>query len=170
MLEQPLPERISFIRGFLQSKSLRRRRGKRLPPARCPPTPAGVRSCVCRLPPPLSDPPRCTSSFTRCGQGCPDPAAACGKESFPMKNLARARAWCKGGAGGEGQGAGACCGDAVLGRHSSPGAWPQAAQIPLGKTFTRAGILGGKMGSLLRFCSASPGRGDAVSHLVSHPP
>lgn len=31
MLEQPLPERISFIRGFLQSKSLRWRRGKWLP-------------------------------------------------------------------------------------------------------------------------------------------
>lgn len=30
MLEQPLPERISFIRGFLQSKSLRWRQGKRL--------------------------------------------------------------------------------------------------------------------------------------------
>lgn len=38
------------------------------------------------------------------------------------------------------------------------------------KTFTRAGILGREMGILLHFCSASPGRGDAVSHLLSHPP
>lgn len=35
MLDQPLPERISFIHGFLQSKTLHWCWGKRLP-LRCP--------------------------------------------------------------------------------------------------------------------------------------
>lgn len=126
MLEQPLPERISFIRGFLQSKSLRR--GKRLLGACHPFWGSGFVSAG--SPPALSDPPSCISNFTRCRQACPRPAAASGKESFPMEILARARAWRKGGPGGAGQRAGGRSGGAALG-HSSPSAWPQAAQIPL---------------------------------------
>lgn len=118
MLEQPLPERISFIRGFLQSKSLRW--GKRPPLLGAPPPLRGSGLVSAGFPFPQVTP-CCISSFTRCRQSCRDPVAVCGKESFPMDILAGARA-CKGSPGGEGEGAGGCSGDAALGQHSSPGA------------------------------------------------
>lgn len=68
MLEQPLPERISFIRGFLQSKSWCQ--GK-WPLGACHPCGGLV---LCLYSPRLKvTTPCCISSFRRCRRGCPDP-------------------------------------------------------------------------------------------------
>lgn len=56
MLEQPLPERIAFIHGFLQSKTLRWCWGKPLPLLDAPDLWGSLISCL-QLPPPESDPP-----------------------------------------------------------------------------------------------------------------
>lgn len=88
MLKQPLPERISFIRGFLQSKSWCW--GKRLPLLGAP-HPCG--GSLWGLVAPL----RCVSSSGRLREG-----------KFALEIPAGAQAWGKGGAEGEGQGAGGC--------------------------------------------------------------